>query len=157
MTPNEKLDILRTAEDNAFLALREIVNLDAIADALYKILRVRDVAERIRYDGDSVYDDEVEELAGDDTTGPTLTVVPETAAEEPELVTAVPEAPAEEKETPAPAPEGLDKKEVRRQLAAISRDKNIDIAPLMAQMGFSKFGDIPADRYAELLKLAEEA
>ena len=155
MTPNEKLDILRTAEDNAFLALREIVNLDAIADALYKILRVRDIAERIRYDGDGVYDAEVEELAGEDTPEPTLTVVPETAAEEPELVTAVPEAPAEEKVTPAPA--GMDKKEVRRQLAAISRNKNIDIAPLMTQMGFSKFGDIPADRYAELLKLAEEA
>ena len=153
MTPNEKLDILRTAEDNAFLALREIVNLDAIADALYKILRVRDIAERIRYDGDGVYDAEVEELADEDTPEPTLTAVPETAAEEP--TPEAPEAPTEEKVTPAPG--GMDKKEVRRQLAAISRDKNIDIAPLMAQMGFSKFGDIPAERYAELLKLAEEA
>lgn len=153
MTPNEKLDILRSTEDKAFLALRELVNLDALADTLIKILRVRDIAERIRYDGDGVYDAEVEELAGEDTPDPTLTVAPETAAEEP--TPEAPEAPAEENVIPAPA--GMDKKEVRRQLAAISRDKNIDIAPLMSQMGFSKFGDIPAERYGELLKLAEEA
>lgn len=151
MTTNEKLDILRTAEEHAFLALRDILNLDAIADALFKIMRVRDIAERIRFDGDGVYDTEIEEIAAEDK--PTLTVVPETAAEElTEPDPAATAAPAEE-----PAPAGMDKKEVRRQLAAISRDKNIDIAPLMAQMGFSKFGDIPAERYAELLKLAEEA
>lgn len=154
MTPNEKLDILRSTEDKAFLALRELVNLDALADALYKILRVRDIAERIRYDGDGVYDEELAEMAGEtaDEPDPTLPTeapaeVTETAAEGP-----APEAPAE-----VPATVGMDKKEVRRQLAAISRNKNIDIAPLMTQMGFSKFGDIPADRYAELLKLAEEA
>ena len=155
MTTNEKLDILRTAEEHAFLALRDILNLDAIADALYKILRVRDVAERIRYDGDGVYDAEVEELADEDNLWPSLTVVSETAAEEPIPEATEPPAPVEEKETPASA--GVDKKEVRRKLAAISREKDIDIAPLMAQMGYSKFGDIPADRYAELLKLAEEA
>ena len=147
MTTNEKLDILRTAEEHAFLALREI------ADALFKIMRVRDIAERIRFDGDGVYDTEIEEIAAEDK--PALTVVPETAAEEPTPEAAEPPAPVEEKELPASA--GVDKKEVRRQLAAISRNKNIDIAPLMAQMGFSKFGDIPAERYAELLKLAEEA
>lgn len=153
MTTNEKLDILRTAEEHAFLALRDILNLDAIADALFKIMRVRDIAERIRFDGDGVYDTEIEEIAAEDK--PMLTVVPETAAEEPTPEATEPPAPVEEKEPPASA--GVDKKEVRRQLAAISRNKNIDIAPLMAQMGFSKFGDIPAERYAELLKLAEEA
>lgn len=153
MTTNEKLDILRTAEEHAFLALRDILNLDAIADALFKIMRVRDIAERIRYDGDGVYDTEIEEIAAEDK--PTLTATPETAAEEPTPEATEPPAPVEEKEPPASA--GVDKKEVRRKLAAISREKDIDIAPLMAQMGYSKFGDIPAERYAELLKLAEEA
>lgn len=157
MTTNEKLEILRTAEDHAFLALRDLLNLDAIADALFKILRVRDIAEKIRYDGDGIFDAYLEELAGEANPAPVLTVLPETAAEEPtEPDPAATAAPVEEA-TPEPAPAGMDKKEVRRQLAAISRDKNIDIAPLMAQMGYSKFGDIPADRYAELLKLAEEA
>jgi hypothetical protein len=157
MTTNEKLEILRTAEDNAFLALREILNPDAIADTLYKIIRVRDIAERIRYDGDSVYDAEIEELAGEDTPTPVLTVVPETATEEP----AEPEptetsVPVEETVTTSPGTV-LDKTEVRRQLASISRDKDMDIAPLMAQMGYTRFKDIPAERYAELLKLAKEA
>ena len=138
MTLSDKLEILRSTEDKAFLALRELVNLDALADTLIKILRVRDIAERIRYDGEGVFDEELAEMAG------------ETAAEP--IPFPQPEAPAE-----VPAVVGMDKKEVRRQLAAISRDKNIDIAPLMAQMGFSKFGDIPAERYGELLKLAEEA
>lgn len=157
MTTNEKLEILRTAEANAFLALREILNLDAIADTLYKIMRVRDTAERIRYDGDSVYDAEIKELAGADTPTPALTVVPEAATEKPaEPETTETSAPGKETVTPSPVT-GLDKTEVRRRLASISRDKDMDIAPLMAQMGYTRFKDIPAERYAALLKLAEEA
>ena len=154
MTLSDKLEILRSTEDKAFLALRELVNLDALADTLIKILRVRDIAERIRYDGEGVFDEELAEMAGETAAEPIPTPQPEAPAEVTETAA---EEPASEAPAEVPAAVGMDKKEVRRQLAAISRDRNIDIAPLMAQMGYSKFGDIPAERYGELLKLAEEA
>ena len=151
LTLSDKLEILRSTEDKAFLELRKLVDLDALADTLYKILRVRDIAERIRYDGDGVFEEELAEMAGETKSEPDPTATANPA--EPEVT----ETAAEEPKPEAPAADALDKKEVRRQLAAISRDKNIDIAPLMAQMGYSKFGDIPSERYGELLKLAEEA
>ena len=65
---------------------------------------------------------------------------------------------------PAPAPEpepdvGLPtKQEVRSRLATLSaKYEQLNVAKIMEGMGFTRLSDIPATRYPELLRLADEA
>lgn len=57
-----------------------------------------------------------------------------------------------------PGEPGLTKEIVRERLATLSNQHaNLDVAAIMAEMGFSKLSDIPAARYLELLQLVEKA
>lgn len=65
---------------------------------------------------------------------------------------------------PAPAPEPEPdanlptKQEVRTRLATLSaKYEKLDVAKIMEGMGFTRLSDIPAERYPELLRLADEA
>lgn len=68
-----------------------------------------------------------------------------------------------EEEAPAPAPSGDDKnipskESVRERLAFLSNQHtNLDVAALMAEMGYSKLSDIPKEKYNALLERAEAA
>ena len=66
--------------------------------------------------------------------------------------------------TPTPTAEpGADsdlptKQEVRSRLAALSaKYEKLNVAEIMSEMGFTRLSDIPAERYPELLRLADEA
>lgn len=65
---------------------------------------------------------------------------------------------------PAPAPEPEPdadlptKQEVRTRLATLSaKYEQLNVAKIMEGMGFTRLSDIPAERYPELLRLADEA
>lgn len=65
---------------------------------------------------------------------------------------------------PAPAPEPEPdanlptKQEVRTRLATLSaKYEQLNVAKIMEGMGFTRLSDIPAERYSELLRLADEA
>ena len=65
---------------------------------------------------------------------------------------------------PAPAPEPEPdanlptKQEVRARLATLSaKYEQLNVAKIMEGMGFTRLSDIPAERYSELLRLADEA
>lgn len=66
--------------------------------------------------------------------------------------------------TPAPTAEPVadpdlpTKQEVRSRLAALSaKYEKLNVAEIMSEMGFTRLSDIPAERYPELLRLADEA
>lgn len=63
---------------------------------------------------------------------------------------------------PDPAPESdanlPTKQEVRTRLATLSaKYEQLNVAKIMEGMGFTRLSDIPAERYPELLRLADEA
>lgn len=65
---------------------------------------------------------------------------------------------------PAPAPEPEPdanlptKQEARTRLATLSaKYEQLNVAKIMEGMGFTRLSDIPAERYSELLRLADEA
>lgn len=63
---------------------------------------------------------------------------------------------------PDPAPESdanlPTKQEVRTRLATLSaKYERLNVAKIMEGMGFTRLSDIPAERYPELLRLADEA
>jgi hypothetical protein len=62
-----------------------------------------------------------------------------------------PEATTETKPAPAPA---LTKEEVRSELQSLANAHHVDIAGVMAGMGYNRLSEVPAERYAELLDAA---
>lgn len=93
-------------------------------------------------------------------------------------------APAEKKTTPVPDPdpspnpgpapdpepepepepkpgvgdgEMLSKEDVRAKLAALATNPKVNVAAIMAEMGYAKLSDVPAVRYQELLDKANAA
>ena len=88
--------------------------------------------------------------------------------------------PAEKKPTPSPVPttatapapepvpepesepgdgdgETLTKEDVRAKLAALATNPKVNVAAIMAEMGYAKLSDVPAARYQELLDKANAA
>ena len=151
MKTSEKLEILDGLEDHLFRSIQQDTLAGDTIRAASHIQAVQDSRYlRAEILADSLTPRPEDGLADETTSEGGATPAAEPDAPEPEPVhTAEPE-PAEEASYP-------DKKEVRMRLAKISRDKGVDIAPLMAKMGYSKFGDIPASRYEELLALAQSA
>lgn len=151
MKTSEKLEILDGLEDHLFRSIQQ----DTIAGDTSRTAEHLRLIQDSGYTRDQILADSLtphpEDKFSDETTpeGDTMPAK-EPDAPEPEPVPAAEPEPAEETSYP-------DKKEVRMRLAKISRDKGIDIAPLMEKMGYSKFGDIPASRYEELLALAQSA
>ena len=61
---------------------------------------------------------------------------------------------------PAPEPDAdlPTKQEVRTRLATLSaKHEKLNVAKIMEGVGFTRLSDIPAERYPELLRLADEA
>ena len=83
-------------------------------------------------------------------------------ADAPELVPD-PEPIPEPEPEPAPKSESelegetLTKEEVRAELAALATNPKVNVAAIMAGMGYSKLSDVPASRYRELLDKANAA
>ena len=68
--------------------------------------------------------------------------------------------PFEPDSAPAPEPDANipTKQEVRTRLATLSaKYEKLNVAKIMEGMGFTRLSDIPAERYTELLRLADEA
>ena len=66
--------------------------------------------------------------------------------------------PFEPDPTPEPEPDLPTKQEVRTRLATLSaKYEQLNVAKIMEGMGFTRLSDIPAERYPELLRLADEA
>lgn len=60
--------------------------------------------------------------------------------------------------TPEPDVDLPTKQEVRTRLATLSaKYEQLNVAKIMGGMGFTRLSDIPAERYPELLRLADEA
>ena len=53
--------------------------------------------------------------------------------------------------------ETLAKEEVRAKLAALATNPKVNVAAIMAEMGYAKLSDVPAARYQELLDKANAA
>ena len=72
-----------------------------------------------------------------------------------------PEPAPEPAPVPAPAsePDGetMTKEEVRAKLAALATNPKVNVAAIMAEMGYAKLSDVPAARYRELLDKANAA
>ena len=58
-----------------------------------------------------------------------------------------------------PEPDGgtMTKEEVRAKLAALATNPKVNVAAIMAEMGYAKLSDVPAARYQELLDKANAA
>ena len=70
-------------------------------------------------------------------------------------------APDEVQPEPEPEPEpetGISKEELRDKLSTYSNKyDSLDVAKIMAEMGYSRLSEIPATKYAELLAKVEAA
>lgn len=53
--------------------------------------------------------------------------------------------------------EMLSKEDVRAKLAALATNPKVNVAAIMAEMGYAKLSDVPAVRYQELLDKANAA
>ena len=61
---------------------------------------------------------------------------------------------------PEPEPgdgETLTKEDVRAKLAALATNPKVNVAAIMAEMGYAKLSDVPSARYQELLDKANAA
>lgn len=58
---------------------------------------------------------------------------------------------------PDPDGETMTKEEVRAKLAALATNPKVNVAAIMAEMGYAKLSDVPAARYQELLDKANAA
>ena len=58
---------------------------------------------------------------------------------------------------PEPDGETMTKEEVRAKLAALATNPKVNVAAIMAEMGYAKLSDVPAARYQELLDKANAA
>lgn len=78
------------------------------------------------------------------------------AAREPEPAPV--EEPTPEPVKPCPKPEHVPtKQEMVTQLSYYANEKNVDVAAIMAGMGYARLSDIPQSQYNELLDLVKEA
>lgn len=165
MTNEEKLQILRDREDRAYELLRTLEPTDpafgTCLDNSHRCMYVRSEIVMASIDG---------QLCGEGV-GPE----PETEQPKPEERTdACDPAPAQEPETETeqPKPEAkeeaaapatndapqLTRVEVRDRLSAVSIKYGSDVVTrAMAELGFVKLSQIPAERYGELLDKVEEA
>ena len=58
-------------------------------------------------------------------------------------------------EEPKPVESGRTFAEVKREMIRYQTNHNVDIAALMQSMGYSKLSEIPAEKYDELIGLAD--
>ena len=146
MTNKEKLQILLDREERAYELLRKLEPTDpAFRTCL-------DNSHRCMYVRSAIVMDDVDESLCGEGVGP----APE-ADQEPETEQPKPEA-KEEAAAPATndAPQ-LTKEDMVNRLTPISLSHTNVVQRAMAEMGFSKLSQIPAERYGELLDKVEEA
>ena len=146
MTNKEKLQILRDREERAYELLRKLEPTDpAFGTCL-------DNSHRCMYVRSEIVMADVDESLCGEGVGP----APE-ADQEPETEQPKPEA-KEEAAAPATndAPQ-LTKEDMVNRLTPISLSHPNVVQRAMAEMGFSKLSQIPAERYGELLDKVEEA
>lgn len=151
MTNKEKLQILLDREERAYELLRKLEPTDpAFGTCL-------DNSHRCMYVRSEIVMADVDESLCGEGVGP----APE-ADQEPEPETEVEQPKPEAKEEAAApatndAPQ-LTRVEVRDRLSAVSIKHGSDVVTrAMAELGFVKLSQIPAERYGELLDKVEEA
>jgi hypothetical protein len=162
MTNEEKLQILLDREERAYELLRKLEPTDpafgTCLDNSHRCMYVRSEIVMASIDG---------QLCGEGVGPETETEQPKpeertdacdpAPAQEPEAEQTKPEA---KKEAAAPATNDapqLTKEDMVNRLTPISLSHPNVVQRAMAEMGFSKLSQIPAERYGELLDKVEEA
>ena len=160
MTKEEKLEILQAAEVRAYGAVASTEGPDMGAEGFLTLLhaieqlawnqeRLKDPGRSLYFEGNGDCGVETESGSelGEETQGPEAVqeVSPSSAS-----AAQTPNEPTE------PEPEPPTKDQVRAQLARYQANANLDVPALMKSMGYSKLSEIPANRYWELLELAQK-
>lgn len=151
MTKEEKLEILQAAEVRAYGAVASTEGPDMGAEGFLTLLHAIEqlawAQEGLRHPVAPDFAPPIE--SPDEPVG-----AAETAEE------AKPDQEAHAAQTPneptEPEPEPPTKDQVRAQLARYQANANLDVPALMKSMGYSKLSEIPANRYWELLELAQK-
>lgn len=157
-----KQECLRVLEDGEARTLAKLTATEPDTQEymilLQNLMQQRDLAERIKYGRDAIFElDEGSEIPDPEPKQETRDWVQTEAAEQRLVETAAEIPPMEEpKQDEAPWEEApaLTKEEVRAKLATAANDKGLDVAALLAEMGFRRLSEVPAERYTELLKKA---
>lgn len=151
MTKEEKLEILQAAEVRAYGAVASTEGPDMGSEGFLTLLHAIEqlawAQERLRSPNVPATFDVPQTGYLADEKGVGQTDSPETE-EKPAAQT--PNEPTE------PEPEPPTKDQVRAQLARYQANANLDVPALMKSMGYSKLSEIPANRYWELLELAQK-
>lgn len=148
MTNKEKLQILLDREERAYELLRKLEPTDpafgTCLDNFHRCMYVR--SEIVMADAD---ESQCDEGVG---TAPEADPEPESETEQPK-----PEAKEGAAATATNGAPQLTKEDMVNRLTPISLSHPNVVQRAMAEMGFSKLSQIPAERYGELLDKVEEA
>lgn len=152
MTKEEKLEILEAAEVRAYGAVKSTEGTDMGAEGfltlLHSIEQLNWAQERLKHPG--IPD------PFDVTPPANVEAAPESTGETDAAETGEKPAAQTDREPDEPEPDAPTKEQVRAQLARYQANNNLDIPALMKSMGYSKLSEIPANRYWELLELAQK-
>ena len=138
MTKEEKLAILVDAEARCYDAIKTSdVKSEEFRELLNSLSAVSWRAMEL-----------MEGPPADGFPSPTAAVIPAPGERE------TPAHSGEPKPVPSKEP-GLTVEEVKKKMVQYQTAHNLDIAALMQSMGYQKLSTIPAERYGELIELAE--
>lgn len=148
MTTSEKVAVLRAAETRGFTELDQRQGAELTADSTLALLEVlRHIGLLLEDLGRGCEDDRTER--DDNTPAEREAHNNEDTAEPKEQEVTQPE-PGRKEDLPST----MTKEEVRAKLAALNTDPKVDVAAIMAGMGYSRLSDVPGSRYQELLDKA---
>lgn len=149
ITNEERLLILENAEDQAYAALSRISedNYDAKAfmdtlTGLHDLIAMRAVLEER-----PTYVTGICTETDGDTPAPIA---------EPTTTPAETPAPAAEP-TPVPEEETISKEDLRGKLSDLRSKHGVNVSAIIQDLGYSRLNEVPSGKYAELLRIAEEA
>lgn len=141
MTREEKIKILEEAQERAFEEIAQTSGKDMGSEEFTRLLGAAQSLEWMAQPHEARY--------------PAVPVPEEgSAPDEGQIEEPKPEIVPEQVQT-APT---MSKEEVRDKLSTYSNKyDSLDVASIMAEMGYGKLSDIPATRYCELLEKVEAA